>query len=239
MELSVVIPVFNEQENVLPLASEVAEALKDYRLPFEIVFVDDASKDSTWEKIQEARRIDPRVRGVRHHRNLGQSAAVWTGVQQTKAPLLATLDGDRQNDPADLPKLIAEVALVDFTCGVRLNRKDTWIKRTSSKIARCFRHWMLGADFRDTGCALRVFRRTALSQVLVFRGWHRFMPILVHNAGFTVKEVPVNHRPRAAGISKYGIGNRLWVGIYDLIGIAWYQRRRVPVVKPTDISLTQ
>ncbi len=228
--ISIIVPVFEETENVLPMAREVAAAFAAVPNDWELVFVDDGSRDATWEKVCEAARSSPRVRGIRHARNAGQSAALWTGIQQTNRPLLATLDGDLQNDPADLPRLLAELESCDFACGWRQNRQDTFVRRVSSRIARAARGMALGAEFRDTGCALRVFRRTALAGVFGFNGLHRFLPILVAGGGFRVREIPVNHRPRVAGVSKYGVWNRVWRGIYDLIAVAWYQRRRLPVV---------
>ncbi|HVY69703.1 MAG TPA: glycosyltransferase family 2 protein [Verrucomicrobiae bacterium] len=227
VDLVIIIPVFDEAENVLPLAEEVAAGLKNTGANYELVFVDDASRDETWQRIAEAARRDSRVRGLRHRANRGQSAAVWTGIQATSAPLIGTLDGDRQNDPADLPKLLAELPVADFACGVRVNRQDSWVRRVSSNIARRARRSVLGADFRDTGCALRVFKRPALEGLFPFNGFHRFLPLLVHGGGFTVKEVPVNHRPRVAGVSKYGVWNRMGRGIADLFALAWYQRRRL------------
>ena len=146
-------------------------------------------------------------------------------------PLLATLDGDLQNDPADLPRLLKELESCDFACGWRQNRQDTFVRRLSSRLARAARSAALGAEFRDTGCALRVFRRTALAGVFGFNGLHRFLPILVAGGGFRVREVPVSHRPRVAGVSKYGVWNRLGRGLHDLMAIAWYQRRRVQPVQ--------
>lgn len=232
-ELSIIVPVFDEQANILPLAREVAKAFDKEPRSFELVFVDDASRDGTWEGIREAQRLDPRVRGVRHERRCGQSAALWTGIRSTDAPIIATLDGDLQNDPADLPKLLAELGRADFVCGVRVNRRDNWLRRLSSRIARWARQAALGTDFIDTGCAVRVFKRSALDGVLPFNGWHRFLPILVHGNGVAAKEVPVNHRPRVAGVSKYGVWNRVWRGVFDLIGVAWYQKRRLRSVATT------
>lgn len=235
-DIAIIIPVFNEAENVLPLAQEVAEALKLEARVWELVFVDDASTDETWKKIREARRGDPRVRGLRHAKNSGQSTAVWTGIQATTAVILGTLDGDRQNDPADLPRLLTELARADFVCGVRVNRQDSFVRRVSSRIARWARRAALGADFADTGCALRVFRRSAIEGVFPFNGWHRFLPLLVHAAGVSTKEVPVNHRPRVAGVSKYGVWNRLGRGLFDLLGVAWYLRRRLRPVSSTRLE---
>ena len=237
VDISIIVPVFDEEDNVLPLAREIARALDKEPRTFELVFVDDASRDKTWDRIQEARRLDPRVRGVRHAHNSGQSAALWTGIESTTSGIVATLDGDLQNDPADLPRLFAELHSVDFVSGVRLNRQDNWLRRVSSSIARRARKAVLGADFQDTGCALRAFKRTALDGVLPFHGWHRFLPILVEGGGATTKEVPVNHRPRVAGVSKYGVWERFGRGIFDLIGVRWYQKRRlrrVPLAKPAD-----
>ena len=234
VEISIIVPVFDEQDNVLPLAREIARALDKEPRTFELVFVDDASRDDTWNKIREACRLDPRVRGLRHTRNSGQSAALWTGIKSTTGAIVATLDGDLQNDPADLPRLFAELNNVDFVSGMRLNRRDNWLRRVSSGIARRARRTVLGADFRDTGCGLRAFKRAALDSVFPFHGWHRFLPILVRGAGATTKEVPVNHRPRVAGVSKYGVWDRFGRGIFDLIGVRWYQKRRlrrVPLAK--------
>lgn len=232
-ELSVIIPVYNEGDNVLPLVRELQGALKGTLLNYEIVLVDDASTDGTWEKIVSARQLNSRVRGLRHSRNAGQSAALWTGIQNSSAPLIATLDGDLQNDPADLPKLIEALAEADFVCGVRVKRKDNFIRRISSKVARHARRMALGVDFRDTGCALRVFRRSVLDGIFPFNGLHRFLPVLVHGGGWRTREVAINHRPRVAGVSKYGLWNRLGRGIFDLFAVAWYQKRRVPRVAVT------
>ncbi len=233
-DIAILVPVFNEEDNVLPLAEQVARALKSEQRSWELVFVDDASTDQTWQRIQEALRKDPRVRGVRHARNAGQSAAFLTGLRVTQSPIVATLDGDLQNDPADFPKLLTELEHADCICGVRVQRQDNWVRRVSTRVARRARRRVLGVDFRDTGCFLRVFRRSALSDVLPFNGWHRFLPVLVHGCGVTVREIDVRHRPRVAGVSKYGVWNRLGRGIYDLIGVSWYLKRRLRVVPLTE-----
>jgi dolichol-phosphate mannosyltransferase len=225
--LSILVPVYNEDGNILPLMQEVQQAFKSFSVDYELVFIDDGSTDATWDQIAKARALEPRVRGIRHTINSGQSAALWTGIQSTSAPLIATLDGDLQNDPADLPKLLAELANYDFVCGVRAKRNDSWLRRFSSRVARAARKAVLKVDFCDTGCAMRVFKRTALQGIFPFNGLHRFLPVLVHGAGAKAKEIPINHRPRIAGVSKYGLNNRLWRGIADLFAIAWYQKRRV------------
>ena len=224
--ITIIIPVFNEADNVLPMAREVTAAFGPLKDSWELLFVDDASTDATWARIAEARALEPRVAGLRHRRNAGQSAAVWTGLQASGSSIVCTLDGDLQNDPADLPKMIAELERVDFVSGMRLRRQDSWVRKVSSKIARWARRRMLGVDFRDTGCAIRAFKREAVEGVFPFNGLHRFLPVLVHGGGFKTLEVPVNHRARVAGVSKYGVWNRLGRGMYDLIAMSWYQKRR-------------
>lgn len=226
-ELAIIVPVYNEAENILPLVREVTEAMRTSNVTFELVFVDDGSTDGTWAAIEQAWRGDKRVRGLRHARNAGQSAALWTGIQATTSPLIATLDGDLQNDPADLPKLLEALKECDFVCGVRRKRRDNWVRRTSSRIARAARKWVLRVDFCDTGCAMRAFKRSALQGVFPFNGLHRFLPVLVHASGWTTREVGIHHRARVAGVSKYGVWNRLGRGMADLFAIAWYQRRMV------------
>lgn len=227
-ELAIIVPVFNEEDNVLPMLREVAKALNPTGRAWELVFVDDGSTDGTWRRIAEARAQEPRVQGIRHLRNAGQSAAVWTGIQHTATPLLATLDGDLQNDPAEIPRLLPLLAEVDFACGDRsANRRDSGVRKISSAVARWFRTTALGYDFRDTGCALRVFKRECVDGLTAFNGLHRFLPILVAGAGWKTREVPVNHRARMAGASKYGVWNRVWRGLYDLIGVGWLMKRRL------------
>ena len=226
-EISVVAPLWNEELNVRPLADQVFAALRGESRPLELILVDDASTDGTWEKILEAQRADPRVRAVRHTRNSGQSAALWTGFSLSRGSIIATLDGDLQNDPADFPRLLEALSSADLVCGVRTRRMDNWVRRISSKIARAARKLVLGVDFRDSGCNLRVFKRSVLQALFPFDGLHRFMPIVAQGAGAVVIELAVNHRPRIAGTSKYGVWNRLGRGICDLAMIAWYRKRQL------------
>lgn len=232
-EISVVVPLWNEQDNVLPLTQQIFQALQGETRPFEIILVDDHSTDATWDRIREAHRADPRVRGVRHERNAGQSAALWTGFKASQGQVVATLDGDRQNDPADLPRMLAELASCDLVCGVRAQRQDNFVRRVSSAVARWARRAVLGVNFRDTGCNLRVFKRWVIETVPPFNGFHRFMPVLAHGGGAVVKEIPVAHHPRVAGTSKYGVWNRLWRGIYDLLMVRWYRKRQIKPIATT------
>lgn len=226
-EISVIAPVWNEELNVTPLAEQVFAALNQGPGPIELILVDDASTDGTWERILQAQRLDPRVRAIRHARNSGQSAALWTGFTASRGGIIATLDGDLQNDPADLPRLLAALAAADLVCGVRTKRMDNGLRRFSSAVARHARKVVLGVDFRDSGCNLRVFKRSVLQTLFPFDGLHRFMPILAHGAGAVVTEMPVMHRPRTAGVSKYGVWNRLGRGVCDLAMIAWYRKRQL------------
>ena len=227
MELSLVIPVFDEQDNVQPLLDEVRPVL-DGRFDYEVIFVDDGSRDATLERLLAMRTGCPQLRVLHHAKNAGQSAALLSGLLAARAPWIATLDGDGQNDPADIPALY-EVARSDDTLwlvgGWRRQRRDSGLKRLSSRIANAVRAALLGDATPDTGCGLKLLRREACLQLPRFDHMHRFLPALVLRAGGGVRSVPVNHRPRRRGISKYGVFNRLWVGIVDLFGVLWLRRR--------------
>ena len=232
--ISVVAPLWNEQENVRPLVEQVFQALRQETRPVELILVDDASTDGTWEQILNTQRAEPRVRAIRHVRNRGQSAALWTGLRASRGEVLATLDGDLQNDPADFPRMLEALGSADLVCGVRTKRMDNALRRISSRIARAARKFALGVDFRDSGCNLRVFKRSVLQTLFPFDGLHRFMPIVADGAGVVVIEIPVSHRPRVAGVSKYGVWNRLGRGICDLAMIAWYRKRQLRDVAWTE-----
>ena len=227
MELSLVIPVFDEQDNVQPLLDEVRRVL-DGRFDYEVIFVDDGSRDATLERLLALHAACPQLRVLHHAKNAGQSAALLSGLLAARAPWIATLDGDGQNDPADIPALY-EVARSDDTFwlvgGWRRQRRDSGLKRLSSRIANAVRAALLGDATPDTGCGLKLLRREACLQLPRFDHMHRFLPALVLRAGGGVRSVPVNHRPRRRGVSKYGVFNRLWVGIIDLFGVLWLRRR--------------
>lgn len=230
-EISVVVPVCNEAENVGPLAREIATALAGR--PFEILFVDDGSTDTTAAAVLAARETIPEIRLLRHSFRSGQSAAVTTGVRLARADWVGTLDGDGQNDPGDLPKLFAarlipENATVSLFQGHRTTRKDTGFRRLQSRIANGVRSSMLGDGTPDTGCGIKVMSRAVYLELPKFDHMHRFLPALFQRAGARVISVPVNHRPRARGTSKYGMLDRLWVGIVDIFGVMWLRRRYKP-----------
>ena len=241
-EISIVVPLFEESENVAPLARRILAAFEQDPREIELILVDDGSQDDTWKQILQVRRAEPRVRAVRHLQNAGQSASLWTGFKASRGGIIGTLDGDLQNDPADLPRMLALLANCDLVCGVRTKRQDNLLRRISTRIARAARKFALGVDFQDTGCNLRVFKRSLLEHLPAFNGLHRFMPVLAHAAGAVVKETPVTHHPRVAGRSKYGVWNRMGRGIYDLIGVGWFQKRRlkqVPTFEDREIPVSR
>jgi len=239
-DLSLVVPALNERENVQPLVDEIVAAL-DGKATFEVLFVDDGSTDGTLEAIGEAMRREPRVRALRHDRRCGKSAALLTGVSAARAALVATLDADRQNDPADLPAMLAvwraaPQGTVGCVAGQRRRRRDSGLKRLSSRIANFVRRGLLHDDTRDTGCGLKLFPREAFLAMPQFEGMHRFLPALAKRQGLAVRLVDVRDRPRAAGATKYGLWNRLWVGIGDLLAVWWLIRRYRHPGKVSDIA---
>lgn len=225
--LSVVVPVRNEGPNILPLVAEIRAALAGvgHEIAYEIVYVDDGSGDDTPERLREAGVV------VRRHRtSCGQSAAVVTGVRAARGTWIATLDGDGQNDPADIPALLARAQADNgdgplLVAGHRTRRRDGLVKRLSSRVANRVRAGLLGDRTPDTGCGLKLFRRDAFLELPHFDHMHRFLPALFIRAGGRVASVPVNHRPRVRGVSNYGTLDRLWVGLFDLVGVYWLQRR--------------
>ncbi len=238
-QVTVVVPVMNEARNVGPLIGEIRAAL-ERDSAYEIVVVDDGSTDATWDVLKELTGQVSNLRLVRHRSCCGQSAAIASGVEAARAPLIVTLDGDGQNDPADIPQLLARHRRADngnrlLVTGQRTKRRDTWVKRLASRVANRVRARLLGDATPDTGCGLKVFTRAAFLHLPRFDHMHRFLPALMIRAGGTVVSVPVNHRPRAGGLSKYGVFDRLWVGIIDLLGVLWLKRRgRVPVIDTDD-----
>jgi len=227
-DLSVVVPVHNERDNIVPLLTEIAAALHG-RCDFEIVYVDDASKDDSLAVLGAAKAQFPELRVLRHLQQSGQSTALRTGIKAARGSWIATLDGDGQNDPADIPKLIAMRAespsAIKLFAGWRVERKDTGSKRWASKWANAIRSRLLRDETPDTGCGIKLFERAVFLDLPYFDHMHRYLPALVQRAGWQVKSVPVNHRPRGAGTSKYNNLNRALVGIADLRGVAWLIRR--------------
>jgi dolichol-phosphate mannosyltransferase len=229
MDLSVVIPVKNEAGNIAPLVTEIGDAL-DGRLDYEIVYVDDGSDDATAAEIRRLQPATPGLRLVRHRSSCGQSAAIRSGVKAARGAWIATLDGDGQNDPADIPALwrIAQDSPAEpplLIAGHRSRRQDSRSKRRASRIANAVRRRLLHDNTPDTGCGLKLFRRDLFLDLPYFDHMHRFLPALVLREGGVVRSVPVNHRARERGVSKYGVLDRLAVGITDLVGVMWLRRR--------------
>ncbi len=234
VEISIVVPLKNEAECVGALAREIAEVMRALPHTWECIWVNDGSTDATLEVLRGLQQQEPSFRVVDLAQNYGQSGALVMGMRAARGAILATLDGDGQNDPHDFPKLLARLAQgdVDMVNGVRVARRDTWVRRLSSRIANAVRNWFLHDGVSDTGCAIRVFRRACVEHLPVFKGTHRFLPALAVMRGFRITELPVNHRPRTRGVTKYGVGNRLWVGLADLYAVCWMRRRLVyPAVK--------
>ena len=220
--VSVIIPVFNEEDNISILQSELGRALAG--LDHEIIFVDDGSSDRTADKIERR----PQVRILRFEKNTGQSTAIYAGMTAARGATLVLIDGDLQNDPADIPKLLAEISRgADLVCGYREKRKDTAVKRLTSRIANFVRSRFTKDGVRDTGCTLKAMKRECVTALLPFKGMHRFIPALVKGAGYRLVEIPVNHRLRKFGLSKYGLGNRALRATTDMFGVRWLLSRRL------------
>jgi dolichol-phosphate mannosyltransferase len=221
-DVSVVVPLYNEEQSVAMLQRELADALTG--LDYEIIFVDDGSRDETVARIA----ADPRTRLLRFEKNRGQSAAIFAGLQAVRSEVAVLIDGDLQNDPADIPRLLAEISRgADLVCGYRVQRKDNLLKRITSRVANFVRSRFTGDGVRDTGCTLKAMRRDCIGALVPFKGMHRFIPALLKGAGYRLVEIPVNHRPRRFGQSKYGLGNRALRATIDMFGVRWLLSRRL------------
>jgi dolichol-phosphate mannosyltransferase len=222
--VSVVIPLYNEEDNIAELQNELAAALTG--IDHEVILVDDCSKDQTLARIERR----PEVRVIEFAQNTGQSAAMYAGIHAARGDVIVLLDGDRQNDPADIPRLLAGIeAGADLVCGYRANRKDTTFKRLQSRIANAVRSRFTGDGVRDTGCTLKAMRRDCREALVPFYGMHRFIPALIKGMGYKIAEVPTQHRPRVAGVSKYGFGNRAWKATCDMFAVKWLLSRQLKI----------
>jgi len=236
--VSIVVPVRNEADNIAPLIDEIAAAL-DGRWDYEIVYVDDASTDATAQRLAAIMARRKNVRQIRHEKSSGQSAAVRTGVRAARGPIVATLDGDGQNNPEFLPELIIAIekgeGRIGLAAGQRVGRKDTGFKKFQSRIANKVRSWVLSDGTRDTGCGLKAFRREVFLSLPYFDGLHRFLPALVRREGYDITYVDVIDRLRRSGVSNYGFFDRLWIGIIDLAGVWWLIRRKKSTPVATEV----
>ena len=226
--ISVVIPCYNEEGNLVPLVTAIATALEPLKITYEIVITDDRSKDNSWAVLQKMAAVNSKVCAQRLAKNSGQSAALWAGIKAARGRYIAMLDADLQNDPRDLPKFLDALKNSDCVCGSRIAKRregDNFIRQISSKIANGVRNWITHETVTDSGCCYRVFKRECAANLKFFKGMHRFLPTLFKIEGFTVTEIPVRHNPRSAGVSHYGVWNRLFASFYDLLAVRWMQRR--------------
>ncbi|MGA2684520.1 MAG: glycosyltransferase family 2 protein [Verrucomicrobiota bacterium] len=227
-ELSLVIPCYNEQDNLRALIKAIREAVDPLRLPYEVVITDDCSRDRSWEILKELAAADPRVRGLRFAFNCGESAASWAGLKAARGKYLVTLDADLQNDPKDLPKFLEALKQFDCVCGTRVKARgagDNFIRVASSRIANWVRNKLSGEQIADAGCTYRAFKRECIENLKFFKGMHRFLPTLFKIEGHSVTEIEVTNNPRFAGRSHYGVWNRLFASFYDLLAVRWMKKR--------------
>lgn len=228
--LSVLVPIYNEADNIVPLINEIRAALEG-KTTYELIYIDDSSTDASWDILQQIARRFNRLRIIRHRRTYGQSVAILSGVKMARAPWIVTLDGDGQNDPADIPRLLAVLQKptsppnLQMIAGIRRIRQDSWLKRITSRLANRIRRRLLHDETDDTGCGLKLFSRQAFLELPHFNHIHRFLHTLILRNGGQIISIEVNHRPRQHGQSKYGLFDRLTVGISDLLGVMWLQRR--------------
>ena len=226
-KISIVIPVYNEEDNIKPLIAELREVLPDLGRLYEIIFVDDGSRDRSFEILQEVASQDPQIRIIRFKKNAGQTAAFDAGFKAANGDIVVTMDADLQNDPHDIPRLVEKIGEFDIVCGWRHQRKDPWIKIVSSKIANFVRNKLSQEEIVDTGCSLKAYKREFLQQLKLFNGMHRFFPTLAKMEGCTVTQVKVNHRPRRFGTTKYTISNRMVRAFADLLAVRWMKKRHL------------
>ncbi|MBU0679516.1 MAG: glycosyltransferase family 2 protein [Verrucomicrobia bacterium] len=237
MNVSLIIPVFNEEDNI-PVLTQELMAVHDALPGFETVFVDDGSSDGTWSRIEDTARQHAFIRGVRTEANCGQTSAMLRGLRAARGDILVTMDGDLQNNPADIPRLVSELADCDVVCGYRANRKDTWSRRIASRMANCVRNSVTRDGIRDTGCSLKAFKKECLPDLPSLNGAHRFMPAYFRLHGRRIKEIPVDHRARRHGTSKYTNMKRLPKTVADLLGFRWYRQRYLASLKAESDKLT-
>lgn len=227
VDLSIVIPVYNERDNLEPLLREILASLGGLGRTYEVLMVDDGSTDGSEEVLRRLKAGHPCLRVVRFARNAGQTAAMDAGFRRARGDVIVTLDADLQNDPVDIPRLLGEMSGWDAIVGVRAVRRDNLVRRVSSRVANYVRNRLSDESISDTGCSLKAYRRNALQRLVLYDGMHRFLPTLLKMEGFRVREMPVGHRPRAHGRSKYGISNRLVPSFVDLLAVRWMKRRKL------------
>ncbi|MCX8038699.1 MAG: glycosyltransferase family 2 protein [Candidatus Sumerlaeia bacterium] len=227
LDLTVLIPVCNEEENIRPLLDELVPILDSMGKTYEVIFVDDGSTDATFDRLTEAQGRWPAVRLIRFDRNYGKTAALVAGWEEARGKIIVIMDGDLQNDPHDIPKLIEPIPDYDLVCGYRVRRHDSWFRRLQSRIANRVRNWVIQDGIRDSGCAFQAIRHEALHTPKFYAGLHRFLPAVFLLEGFKVMQVPVNHRPRLHGRGKYGLWNRMIRAFDDMMAVRWFRTRAI------------
>lgn len=235
-EISIVVPLFNEAENLPQLNEEIRSALHGEPTTYEVLYVDDGSTDGSAQVLHSLAETDDCLRIVSLQKNSGQTAAFAAGFRAARGEVIVTLDADLQNDPADIPRLIAEMTDCDVVCGVRSDRHDSKVRLISSRIANSVRNRLTDESITDVGCSLRAFRRELTQDLPLFTGMHRFLPTLLRLQGGRIREIPVRHRPRIHGESKYGIHNRLWVGLADLFAVRWMLERWIDGRQSSEVT---
>jgi dolichol-phosphate mannosyltransferase len=224
-ELSIVIPIKNERENIEELIQRIKGALAPLKRAFEIIYVDDGSTDGSYELLEELSQHTSELRVLKFDRNYGQTAALDAGFRHARGTTIVMMDGDLQNDPNDIPRLLERLQYSDMVCGYRARRKDSWFRRTQSRIANVIRNWITHDAIIDTGCTLKAFRTHCLQSIKLYEGMHRFLPTLFRHEGFRVEQMPVNHLPRTRGQTKYSMANRMFKALKDLLAVRWMQKR--------------
>jgi glycosyltransferase involved in cell wall biosynthesis len=229
LRLSIVAPVKDEEDNVRPLVEACRQALGPLYEQIEVILVDDGSTDRSLERIRELAAEDPHVRWLQFERNAGQSAALDAGFRAARGELVCMIDSDMQNDPADIPAMVAllDQGACDCVCGIRQKRQDSLVRKISSRIGNGMRNWLTHETIRDVGCSIRVFRRELLARLKMYQGMHRFLPTLLRMEGARIQQIPVRHHPRTRGTPKYGVWNRLFRGLRDIFAVRWMQSRHL------------
>lgn len=227
IDMSLVVPVYNEEENLPILIPEMTEVLQGLGKSYEMIFVDDGSTDGSRALLKRMIAQDPQIRLLGFKRNCGETAAGAAGLREARGKIVITMDADLQNDPKDIPKMLDYLKNYDMVSGWREKREDSRIKRITSKIANGIRNWLSKESVRDSGCTFRTYKRECLQNLKLYKGMHRFMPTLVRMEGFRVIEIPISHRPRKFGVSKYNTWNRMWRAFVDLLAVRWMKNRHI------------
>jgi glycosyltransferase involved in cell wall biosynthesis len=227
IDISVVVPVYNEEENLPVLILQIAEVLRPLGKTFEMIFVDDGSKDQSRRILKEMASQYPQIRIIGFKKNCGETAAGAAGIKEAQGGIVITIDADLQNDPEDIPRMLDHLNEYDMVTGWRQKREDSWVKRITSRIANRIRNSLSGEEIQDSGCTFRAYKRECLREIKLYKGMHRFIPTLVKMEGFRVIEIPIAHHPRKFGVSKYTTWNRMWRAFIDLLAVKWMKSRHI------------